>query len=59
MNRNEFFVKVIRFLLFGFLAAIIAITGKRVITGNECASCPGNGICSGETDCSQFLSEKR
>jgi hypothetical protein len=58
MNRNEFLKKVIRYLLFGFIAAVIALTGRRAVIGNDCSACPGKGICSGETDCTTFLSQK-
>jgi len=57
MNRIEFIKKVIRYLLFGFLAGIALLTGSRIVTGSECSSCPGKGICRGETDCSTYLSE--
>jgi len=58
MNRNEFLQKVIRYLLFGFIAAVIALTGRRAVISNDCSACPGKGICSGETDCNTFLSQK-
>lgn len=58
MNRSDFVKKVIRYLLFGVLAVAAVITGSRVVTGADCSSCPGKGICLGETDCSTFLSEK-
>jgi hypothetical protein len=57
MNRNEFLNKVIRYLLFGLLAIAALITGSKVVSGADCSSCPGKGICAGETDCSKFLSE--
>jgi hypothetical protein len=59
MNRIEFLKKVIRYLLFGLLAVIVALTGSRTVVGSDCSSCPGKGICSGESDCSTFLSEKK
>jgi hypothetical protein len=59
MNRIEFLKKVVRFILFCLIAAIAAITGGRIVTGNDCSKCPGKGICSGESDCSIYLSEKR
>jgi hypothetical protein len=57
MNRIEFVKKVVRYLLFGFIAGIAFLTGSRVVTGSDCSSCPGKGICRGETDCSIYLSE--
>jgi hypothetical protein len=59
MNRVEFIKRIIRFLLFGVLAAIVAITGSKAVAGGNCSTCPGKGICSGETDCLTFLSEKK
>jgi hypothetical protein len=58
MNRKEFLNKVVRFLLFGLLALTAAITGSRTATGNDCSSCPGKGICKGESDCSTFYLKK-
>jgi hypothetical protein len=57
MNRTEFLKKVIRYMLFGLLAMAAAITGSRVASAADCSSCPGNGICAGESDCSTFLSK--
>jgi hypothetical protein len=57
MNRDDFIRKIVRYLLFGFLAGIAFLTGSRVVTGSDCSSCPGKGICRGETDCSTYLSE--
>lgn len=59
MKRDEFLERLVRIILFGALAGILVITGKRAITGSSCSSCPGKGICSGKSDCSIFLSEKR
>jgi hypothetical protein len=57
MNRNDFVKKVVRYLLFGLLAGIALLTGSRVVTASDCSSCPGKGICKGDTDCSTYLSE--
>jgi hypothetical protein len=57
MNRIEFVKKVIRYLLFALLGGIALLTGSRIATGTDCSSCPGKGICRGETDCSTYLSE--
>lgn len=57
MNRNEFVKKAVRYLLFGLLAAIALLTGSRIATGSDCSSCPGKGICQGETDCSTYLAK--
>jgi hypothetical protein len=57
MNRKDFFVKVVRYLLFFILAIITWIVGGRITGGSDCSACPGNGICKGEIDCSKFLSD--
>lgn len=57
MNRSEFFRKLVRYILFAILAGVAVVLGSKAVAGNSCASCPGNGICKGETDCSTFLSE--
>jgi hypothetical protein len=56
MNREEFIRSAIRYLLFGLLVIVGIITGSKVATGTNCNSCPGKDICSGESDCSTFLS---
>jgi hypothetical protein len=58
MKRVEFINKAIRYLLFGLLAGIALITGSRIATGTDCSSCPGKGICSGESECSTYLSDR-
>ncbi|HUX97607.1 MAG TPA: hypothetical protein VMV47_17875 [Bacteroidales bacterium] len=58
MDRTEFLRKIIRYLLLGVIAVIIALTGRRAVIGNDCTACPGKGICRGESDCSTFLSVK-
>jgi len=58
MNRSDFVNKVIRYMLFGLLASIALLTGSKVVTGKECSSCLGKGICKGEPDCSTFLSDE-
>jgi len=58
MNRSDFFKKLIRYLLLMVLAIIAVFLGNRVVTGSNCSSCAGKGICRGdESDCSNYLSE--
>jgi hypothetical protein len=54
MSRTDFFSKLIRYGLFLLLAVIAFVLGDRVVTGTNCSSCPGNGICKGETDCNNY-----
>ena len=56
MNRIDFFRKLIKYMLLVLLAVIAIVLGNKVVTGNNCSSCPGSGICKGESDCSNFLS---
>jgi hypothetical protein len=57
MNRSDFFKKLIKLLLLGLLTFIAIVGGLKAVSGTGCGSCPGNGICKGESDCSEFLSE--
>jgi hypothetical protein len=54
MKRKDFIRKIIQYLLFGILSSIAIFLGSRAVSGNNCSSCPGKGICSGETDCSKY-----
>lgn len=58
ISREDFLRKFFRaglMLLLGFVAFIL---GDRITRTNDCSSCPGNGSCKGETDCSKFMAEK-
>jgi hypothetical protein len=44
-------------LLFGLLVLVAVVTGSKVVAGTNCSSCPGKGICAGESDCSKFLND--
>jgi len=57
MDRIDFIRKLIRYLLFGLLALMAAVTGSKVVASSDCSNCPGKGICAGESDCSTFLKE--
>jgi hypothetical protein len=54
MNRNDFLRIVIRYLLLVIMAIIVIALGGKVVTGKDCAGCPGNGICKGKTDCEKY-----
>jgi len=54
MNRNDFLKKVIRYILLMLIGIIVVSLGSRVVTGKDCSSCPGNGICKGKTDCNKY-----
>jgi hypothetical protein len=58
MSRLDFFRKIIRYLLLMLLGIITIFLANRVVSGNDCSACPGNGICKGESDCSKFFVSK-
>jgi len=53
-KRKDFITKLIQAGLFGVLILITFLLGSKVVSGKDCTTCPGNGICSGETDCSKY-----
>jgi hypothetical protein len=57
MERNDFIRKIIQYLLFGILAGIAIFLGSKAVSGTDCSSCPGKGICNGEIDCSKYSKE--
>jgi len=57
MNRISFIKKIIRYVLLGILGGIAILTGTKAAIFYDCDSCPGKGICTGDTDCSTFLNE--
>jgi len=54
LSRLQFAKKLIRGLLIAFLAFIALTLGSKAVNGKDCSSCPGNGICRGETDCGKY-----
>jgi hypothetical protein len=54
MNRIDFLKKMIRIGLLAILAFIVFALGNKVVTAKDCSSCPGKGICRGETDCKKY-----
>jgi hypothetical protein len=54
MNREIFLKKLIRYGLLTILAIIVFVLGGRVVTGKDCSSCAGKGICNGKTDCKKY-----
>jgi len=56
VSRKKFLDRGIRYILFLALALVAVILGTRTSSASDCNSCPGSGICSGETDCTKFLS---
>lgn len=54
MTRNEFLKSMGRYGLLALISMIVFFLGNKVVTGKSCESCPGNGICNGETDCDNY-----
>jgi hypothetical protein len=54
MSRIDFFKKLIRYGLLALLTLIVFALGSRVVTGSDCSSCPGNGVCNGKSDCNKY-----
>jgi len=57
ISRSEFLNKLLRIVLISGLAVLAAILGQRAVSGGNCVSCAGKGICAGESDCSKYLQE--
>ncbi|MGD0581676.1 MAG: hypothetical protein ABR974_01880 [Bacteroidales bacterium] len=55
MNRTDFIKTAFRYLLFGLLAFIAIVAGRKAVPASDCSSCPGKGICKGEIDCEKYL----
>jgi hypothetical protein len=53
-KRKDFITKLIQAGLLGVLLLITYLIGNKVVSGKDCSTCPGNGICKGETDCSKY-----
>jgi hypothetical protein len=54
MNRQDFLKRLIRYGLLAILSLIVFALGNRVVTGTDCSSCPGKGVCNGKTDCNKY-----
>ena len=58
MNRDTFLKRIFQLVLLGILTGIAVLLGSKAVSGNECSSCSGKGICRGEVDCSKFKISK-
>jgi hypothetical protein len=54
MTRQESIKKLGRYILLMLMTLIVLLLGNRVVTGSACNSCPGKGVCNGETDCNKY-----
>jgi hypothetical protein len=53
-TRKKFITRLIQAGLLGILLLITFLLGSKTVSGKDCSACPGNGICSGDTDCSKY-----
>jgi len=53
-TRKNFITRLIQAGLLGILLLITFLLGSKTVSGKDCSACPGNGICSGDTDCSKY-----
>ena len=58
MNRKKFIDTFLRAALLAGLAFLLFSLGRKASAANNCSSCPGKGICNGQSDCSLFLKNK-
>jgi hypothetical protein len=54
MTRNELLKRLGRYILLLLIAVIAISLGKKVSGENECSTCAGKGICSGNKDCNKY-----
>jgi hypothetical protein len=54
MRRDIFIRKLMRYVLLIIMVVLIMILGRKVVIGQNCSACPGNGICNGKTDCNKY-----
>jgi hypothetical protein len=54
MTRNELLKKLGRYILLTLIAVIAISLGKKVVSGNDCSTCAGKGICNGKSDCNKY-----
>ena len=54
-KRKDFITKLIQAGLLGILLLITFLLGSKVVSGKDCNTCSGNGLCRGETDCKKYL----
>lgn len=59
LTRTEFLGRLARGILAALLAIIALMLASRTVRGNECSTCPGNGLCNGESDCTKYLNPAR
>jgi hypothetical protein len=59
INRAGFLKNMIRIIMGSFLVFIAVVLARKITIASDCSSCPGRGICKGDSDCEKFLTERR
>ena len=54
LTRPEFLRKLARNLLLAFLAFLALALGSRTVSGRDCSTCAGKGLCSDDNDCGKY-----
>jgi len=54
MTRNNFVNRVMQAGLLVLLTLIVFALKNRIVTGENCSSCPENGSCSGKKECNKY-----
>lgn len=58
ITRTEFLKKLARSLLLAFLAFLALALGSRTVSGKDCSTCTGKGLCNGDKDCSKYSKDE-
>jgi len=58
MRRVDFLTRLGQLILIVAIAFIAVLLGRKAANDLACNSCPGKGICSDFSDCSNYLSLK-
>lgn len=51
MSRDAFIKKLIRYALVSVMILLIFLLRRKEVIGQDCSSCPVNGVCNGKSDC--------
>ncbi|HLN19545.1 MAG TPA: hypothetical protein VK213_00540 [Bacteroidales bacterium] len=58
MTRNDFYRKLVRYLLLSALILIVLLLGRKLVYGADCNGCPGKNACNGRSGCEDFYGKK-
>lgn len=54
MQRDAFIRKLMRYALLSIIALLVILLGRKIVIGQDCEACPGNGACNGRSDCGKY-----